>query len=152
MLAAYRRYAALSDAERSLVIETALLMAVIRLGLVGGSVQRVRRLLSACARRPATPQRLDADDVVIIRWAVAAVARRIHGCTCLVQALTADALLARRGFAPEVCFGVRMDPARSPRFEAHAWVRCDEHIVIGATEGGSEFTEMSRFTSARDTL
>ena len=147
MVGAYRRYAALSAPDRGLFLETLILMAVVRVCLAGCSVLRVWRILSGYMRYWPGASRRDRADVARIQWAVSAAARRIPGATCLVRALTAAVLLQRRGLRSEVCLGVRKDP-ESRAFEAHAWVLCEQHVVVGAVDDRSGFSELSRFTSS----
>lgn len=147
MVGAYRRYVALSAPHRELIVETLVLMAVVRACLAGCSVLRVWRILSGYARYWPGASRRDHADVAQIQWAVSVGARRIPGATCLVQALTAAVLLQRRGLRSEVCLGVRKDPA-SRALEAHAWVLCEQHVVVGAGDEQSGFLELSRFTSS----
>jgi hypothetical protein len=148
MVGAYRRYLALSARERGLVLEALLLMALVRVGLAGSSVPRMRRLLSLYTERRRHRGRADREDLQRIQWAVAAGARRIPGATCLVQALTADALLRRHGFPSEMCFGVRKPGTPSRSLEAHAWVLCDRQVVVGALDEQPGFTVLSRFPSS----
>jgi hypothetical protein len=148
MVGAYRRYVALSARERGLVLEALLLMVLVRVGLAGCSVLRVRRMLSLYTERRGSCGGSDRGDLQRIQWAVAAGARRVPGATCLVQALTADALLRRRGFPSEMCLGVRKRGTPSGSFEAHAWVLCDRQLVVGALDEQPGFTVLSRFSSS----
>jgi hypothetical protein len=67
-----------------------------------------------------------------IVWAVAAMARRVPGCTCLVSALALQRLLSRHGHVSELHVGVAR---QGERFSAHAWLVGDGRILIGETEG-----------------
>jgi len=64
-------------------------------------------------------------------WAVRATSRCLPGATCLTQALAAQALLARSGYASQVEIGVNKDDAR---FQAHAWLVCQGEIVLGGPQ------------------
>lgn len=48
---------------------------------------------------------------------------------CLVQALAAQRWLASAGIGSMLCLGVRRDVGAA--FEAHAWLRVDEQVVVG---------------------
>jgi hypothetical protein len=79
-----------------------------------------------------------------IGWAVLAVARRFPvGLTCLAEALAADAMLRGHGFAPRLRFGVRPPRAEYARIEAHAWVECEERIVVGRLDDLAEYTVLA---------
>ena len=67
------------------------------------------------------------------------LARFVPRASCLTQALALQWLLARAGLASELFVGVRQDAAG--RFAAHAWVSCNQRIVLGATT-----TRLSEFT------
>ncbi len=67
------------------------------------------------------------------------LARFVPRASCLTQALALQWLLARAGHASELFVGVRQDGAG--RFAAHAWLSCNQRIVLGATT-----TRLSEFT------
>jgi hypothetical protein len=147
MAGAYRRYVALSARDKGLVLEAVLLLAVVRAGLIGCSILRMRRILSLYTKRRGRRGRADREDLSRIQWAIAAATRRIPGATCLVQALTAEALLQRRGLPSELCLGVRKRDTASKSLEAHAWVLCDREVVTGGGDEQPEFTVLSRLSS-----
>lgn len=63
-------------------------------------------------------------------------------CKCLVQSIAAKLMLSLRHIPSTVYFGVRTD--RSGAFEAHAWLRSGESIVVGRTEH-EQFTVLTHF-------
>jgi hypothetical protein len=70
-----------------------------------------------------------------IVWAVRAVSRYVPNATCLSQALVVQRFLIRSGHRCRLRLGVAKDAIRG--FEAHAWVECDERVVIGESAGES---------------
>ena len=146
MVRAYRRYAALASGDRRLLVEAIVLLAAIQACFRLSSVRNLRRMLSWYARVGARPMRPDMT-VERVGWALAAAAARIPA-TCLVQALTADTLLQRRGFVSEVCLGVRKDGSPARSFEAHAWVQCENRIVVGAVDDQAGYTVLSRLRAS----
>jgi hypothetical protein len=71
------------------------------------------------------------------------LARIVPGASCLTQALALQWLLARAGHGCELLVGVRRDEAG--HFAAHAWVACNERIVLGAAGTRiDDFTELAR--------
>ena len=63
-----------------------------------------------------------------VAWAVSHAVRLVPGAACVAQALAARILLARRGLASEVCYGVgRLDG----RVIAHAWLESGGRVIVG---------------------
>ena len=134
MTPAWRRFAALGGPDRWLVVEAAVLLPLVWTGLRVLPFLQLRRLVDRYVGglHRSAPHREAA--LSRIPWAVDAVADRCPlPAACLVRALVADAMLRRRGFAAQLRVGVRLcgeTPSRS--LEAHAWVECDNRVVIGA--------------------
>jgi hypothetical protein len=122
------KFTALSPAERRLVVGAAGLLAVVRVGLWVLPFRWVHRAVSAFGSRPRS-RHADDPSVERIVWAVGAAAPLVPRATCLVRALTAQALLARRGYASQLRLGASGGPGR--RFEAHAWIERDRRVLIG---------------------
>jgi hypothetical protein len=103
------------------------------------------RFLLEGAREPAGSRGRSAHGpassvaVEMIAWAVAAAARYVPGATCLVQALAAQSMLRRGGYASELHIGVAKGPDRS--FGAHAWLRCGGRVVLGGS-GLGQYTPL----------
>jgi hypothetical protein len=69
--------------------------------------------------------------------------------TCLRQALAADAMLRRYGFASQLRLGVqRHRGPSSTSLQSHAWVECDGAIVVGGIEGLADYAVLDRTRSA----
>jgi len=133
---AWRRLLALGPADRRLLAEALLatLRARFDLRLFPFAALRKRMERSQASRRASaqTPDR--------VAWAVAAVARRLPGTTCLAQSLAAHALLRRRGYRPELHIGVRgRASAAAVPLDAHAWVECDGRVVAGEMDDLAEY-------------
>lgn len=67
-----------------------------------------------------------------VALAVRRSARLVPHATCLTQALAAQYLLARSGHRSTIRIGARRDP--EGRLEAHAWLLCDDVIVLGGSD------------------
>ena len=130
---AWRRLAALDGRDRWLVVEAAVLLPIVWIALRLLPFLQLRRVLdrSAALLRRAVPH--TAAALNRIPWAVNAVADRVPlSATCLVRALVADAMLRRRGFVTQLRLGVRLSGEAPPRsLEAHAWVECNDRVVMG---------------------
>ena len=122
------KFAALSPAERRLFVGAAGFLAAVRVGLWVLPFRWVHGGLAALGNRPPA---LDQSELPIERivWAVGAAAPLVPRATCLVRALAAQALLARRGYASQLRLGVSGASGRP--FEAHAWIERDGRVLIG---------------------
>ena len=136
-MALWRRLRALNATDRRLLAETGLLLLFARIGLWVVPFSALRRALDGSRPSPRAPRAEFPDRVA---WAVAAVARRLPGMTCLVQSLAAHALLQRRGFRPALHIGVRGSGSRAAGpLEAHAWVECGGRVVAGEVADLAEY-------------
>src|SRR5262249_37751526 len=122
------KFVALPPAERRLVVGAAGLLATVRVGLWVLPFRWVHGALCAFGSRRRFAGG-DAPPVERIVWAVGAAACLVPRATCLVRALAAQALLARRGYASQLRLGASRAPGRS--FEAHAWIERDGRVLIG---------------------
>ncbi|MEK6249408.1 MAG: lasso peptide biosynthesis B2 protein [Planctomycetales bacterium] len=88
----------------------------------------------------------DADNDLLLRrvsWAVQAADRHVPWkAKCLIQALAARSMLSRRGVEGTIYLG--MCKTAENEFKAHAWTRCGQRLVSGAT-GHEAFTVVSTF-------
>ena len=123
-----KRFQAMTGGERHLLLEAALLLTLLRLGLRLLPFQTVRGLLARFGADAKAPAASDTETTRRVLWAVTAASCRL-GLTCLPQALAAHTLLARRGLASELRIGVTRTSG-SP-LEAHAWIEDESGILIG---------------------
>jgi hypothetical protein len=99
---------------------------VSRVSLLFMPLSKVRRLV---ARSAAAPQGVSINEVA---WAVAGVSSIVPRANCLCRAVAVEAMLRNAGHQPTIEFGVAKDPTKA--FEGHAWVRCDNRVVIGGPD------------------
>ena len=125
-----KRFLHLPNEERWLLLKAALATTVVRLGLVLISLPKVHHLAESFRWR-----NREAPSPARIGWAVRSVARFLPRSTCLVQAVAAHCLLTRYGYRPVVTIGVTKD--EYDRFGAHAWVTCEDKVVIGGHQLGN---------------
>lgn len=131
MIAAWSGFRALDAERRRLVLEAAVTLALVWVGLRAMPLGQLRRHLDAYSRR--RPARA-ATSTAAIAWAVQAAGRRFPpGRACLVEALAADAMLRRRSYHSEVRLGVRKKTDGS-FLDGHAWVECDGVVVVGGVD------------------
>lgn len=62
---------------------------------------------------------------------------------CLVQALTAQKMLKKRGISTTIYLGVRKD---GNEMKAHAWLRCGEYYVTGGAIR-EQYTVVAKFAN-----
>lgn len=125
-LSKFRR---LSPSERHLLLEAAVLIAAIRVGLALMPLTILQRLLVCVASRLRCVS-ADAMPPQRIAWAVAVAGRFLPGSTCLTRALAAQALLVRRDRQAILRIGVATGRHRA--LAAHAWLESDGEILVGA--------------------
>ncbi len=138
-----RKFNSLPAAERRLLFQSLLLVSAIRLGLWLLTFYKVQRLLRWMTKRRSAnsvPHRDGRPTVARIVWSVKVVSRYIPAASCLVQALAAHTLLNRQGYQASLRVGVAK--GRQGELRAHAWVACQDNIVIGGAESASRFTPL----------
>ncbi len=72
------------------------------------------------------------DLLDVIGWSVPRAATFVFGASCLTQAVTAQLILARKGYRTEIRIGARRDI--QGRFQAHAWLLSNGHVVLGGSQ------------------
>jgi len=128
----------LNPSERGLVIGALFHLAAIRIGLWALPLQQLIKRLPPMAVARDDGRASNALPAERIAWAIRAVSRYLPGTgNCLAQSLTAQTMLARRGYSSQLRIGVAKDD--SGRLKAHAWVECEGKIVIGAA-GAAQYT------------
>jgi len=133
MIARLIKFRQLPVAERRLLLKAGLLLGGTKLGLWLLDFQPLQRLLSRVAKAPVGLRKADKVSVEKVIWAVEMAGRYMpRARTCLTQALTAQALLARRGHPTILHIGV-LTTARE-EFQAHAWLESEGEVVIGSHE------------------
>lgn len=116
--------------ERRLLVEAALVLEVVRLGLRLFPFRVLRRLLGRASYPSCRQQRPSVEDVA---RAVDLMSRHTSGSqTCLTRALALRLLLARRGYPATLHIGVVREGKK--QLQAHAWVESGGRVVIGDHE------------------
>jgi hypothetical protein len=117
--------ARMSRDRRRLLFQAAILSVTTRLLLRSLSLTSLRMFLDGFAKR-IVPAGCSAEEQDVVR-ALSAVNRRLGG-TCLMNALTAQALLGRYGYPVKLRIGASR---QNGGFAAHAWVERNGQVVIG---------------------
>jgi hypothetical protein len=152
MIATLRKVCSLDPADRRLLFEAIVLLAIAWVGLQllrYATTEAVLRHLAARAPASGPTDTAEAAGVGVVgrvRWSVTAAASRMPGAnSCLTKALAVRTMLARRAIDAELRFGVRGRPAKSD--PAHAWVECRGGIVIGEAPDLPHYTALSMWRS-----
>lgn len=138
--ASFASWRRLSSADRGLLVEATLRLAVARLALLIPF-----RFVSPHLGAPMQETSDDGADRALLRrvsWAIGAVSRRAPWrCRCLEQGIAAKMMLRRRRLPNTLYLGL----ARGERqLEAHAWLRSGTVYVTGG-EGRERFSVVSTF-------
>lgn len=148
---ALQKLAALSWADRWLLVQVFVLLGIARLTLKVVPFRRLARHLGPLqveSVAEAPPEHL--AQAWRMGQAIARVAPRTPWTSnCFPQALAAKFWLRRRGIPSTLYLGVALnragsDASTSPGMEAHAWLRCGSFIVTGG-RGNERFTVTARF-------
>ena len=136
----------LPPARRTALPEALAAVVLVRLGLWFLPWRVLERVAGRppSARMSVGSEQTTAQDVA---WAVRRVSRAVPRATCLTQALAAQILLSRRGYASRLRIGVARAPGA--RLRAHAWLESDGLIVIGGA-GVEAYTPLSAAPAADD--
>jgi hypothetical protein len=127
-----RKFIALVPAERRVVREALVAVAVMRLATWTMPFERVRAVVDRMRSRSgrAFSEKPARDRIA---WAVNAAGNLVPaGSNCLVRALAAEVMLGRYGYPAELRIGVA-NPAVGG-FKAHAWLESEGIVVIGDFE------------------
>ena len=143
----WRAFTSLDPEARGLVVEAAMLLGFVSIGLRTMPFGSLRRTLDRYAARRPRERRSSRSDV---GWAVNAAGRRLPGRTCLIEALAADVMLRRRGYEPRLQLGVRKSSDPSRPVDAHAWIECDGEIVVGGLDTLALYTLQRDADPGRD--
>jgi hypothetical protein len=135
----WRRFRALSRAERRLLLEVWVLLGGISVVLALTDYPRTRRALEGLMPRTVitrTPAAEDLDYAMRIGSLARIAGRHLPlNASCLRQSLLVWWLLRRRGLAPVLRIGVNKDQG----FAAHAWVELDHRPVNDAADVAERF-------------
>jgi hypothetical protein len=128
-----------------LLAEAAVTLGIVQFAVLTLPFRTLRRMLVDTPRVSTGGRSPDVNRATReIAQAVAAVARRWPWqSTCLSDALTAHAMLRRRGHASEVRVGVRLNDASAARLDSHAWLECNGQVVLGRLENLEDYSTLT---------
>lgn len=132
------RLAALIQAYGLLVLHSLLVVCIVRVALSVTTYRKIAQWMPAIADRHVSETR-----VRHILRAVVSVAKYVPKASCLTQALSAQYLCGKAGYATSVMIGVAKNKVND--IEAHAWLARDGRVLIGGT-----LEEIGRYTPIAD--
>ena len=136
-MSATQKFLRLSATEQRLLIQAAVLLGGIRIGLRLLPFRTVRSLVAQLASSSLRSHRINRCSTDRLIWAVTKASRYVPGATCMTQALTAEVLLTHHGHPAHLRVGFAK--AEEGKLEGHAWLESRGRIVVGGEE-------VSRFT------
>lgn len=144
-----RKFLHLSPGERQLLLGTFVWLGLVRLGLWLLSFPTLRQLLASISRANSVGEpKFCVPTTGKIVWAVNVSSRYMPGgAKCLARALTAQVLMSRRGYSPQLRIGVAK--GEEGQLEAHAWVESQGQVVIGYLGDMARFTPLPAFEGGR---
>ncbi len=143
-----RKFLHLNQRDCRLLVNAAILLGTIRLGLWLLPFQTLRRLLARMTQTATELQQPNQASVGRVVWAVEVVSRYTPGgVKCLARALATQVLLGRRGHLTQLRIGVAKN--EEGKLEAHAWVESQGKVVIGRLRDLSRFTPLPSLEGER---
>jgi Transglutaminase-like superfamily len=133
------KFLSLSPIEQRLLLQAALWLGLITLGLRVFSFQTIRRWLAGMARGPVVLTHTQPSPEQVT-WGVRVASRYIPVATCLPQALAAQMLLKQKGYPAFLRVGIAK--GEQGQLEAHAWVESYGQIIIGDLKNLGRYTQL----------
>jgi hypothetical protein len=139
MLRKISKFARLERRDQGLFIEAYARLALTRAAIGALPFKRLVRNLEHRQHAVAPP--LDSVQMELA-LAIGGAVRSAAGNTpwesaCLVQALSAQRMLEKRGIGGVFHLGAAMDKAANEKLRAHAWLVCGDRVITG--EAGHEY-------------
>jgi hypothetical protein len=130
-----RKFRSRTWREIGFVAESFVLLGVIRAAILLFPFRKLTGIMGLTqGDGPSSAEAIMSVNPTAIGWAVqAAAARTPWESACLVQALTGMAMLSRRGIKATLYLGVAKDESGTETMAAHAWLRCGDTILTGAS-------------------
>jgi hypothetical protein len=142
-----RKFTALSTEEKKLFLEAYMMLGVMRAAILTVSFKRLTRSLEHYTQQSdlETLTQTQQERAIIIGQAIMrAAAYTPWESACLVQSLTAQKMLQKRGIAGVFYLGAMKDEESKEKMKAHSWTQCGDVIITGR-KGHEEFTVLSVF-------
>ena len=98
----------------------------------------IKNLVESISTNSNQKEKYSKDDIA---WAIETASNYVIGAKlCLVKSFAAQILLAKNNYKSNIHFGVTVDSKKE--LEAHAWVECNEKIIVGKTNDFLRYTPL----------
>ncbi len=147
MLTKIRKFTKLSSEEKKLFLEAYTTLGMMRTAILTLSFKRLTRSLDHTAKKQEITALNDVEMDIAVKVGQAITRAAVYTpwkSACLVQSLTAQKMLKKRGIPGVFYLGVAKDDESEEKMKAHAWTQCGEAIITGAV-GYETFTVLSVF-------
>ncbi|MEG2786607.1 MAG: lasso peptide biosynthesis B2 protein [Romboutsia sp.] len=135
----------ISTKDKLLFLEAFFLTGIIRLKILKVPFKQVKKSLGTYNEE--SQQTVDIKYYKLsrkIRWVVNTISKYTPWeSLCLVQAMTAQKMLKKRGVATTLYLGINKD--KNNEMTAHAWIRCGQMYVTGGD--GTGYATVAKFTN-----
>lgn len=147
MLNKIRKFIKLSFEEKKLFAEAYMTLGLMRAAILTISFKRLTRSLEHFKNRSEVMPLNDKEMKTAISVGQAIIRASAHTpweSACLVQSLTAQKMLQKRGVPGVFYLGASKDEENKEKMKAHAWSQCGDIIITGGN-GHESFTVLSVF-------
>lgn len=122
--------------EKKLLILSALLLVASKISLSLFSFKSLLNYIDSLKQKPESKKTYNISEEKIV-WAVEVAGKYVPYATCLVRAITAQALLKKYGFSSDLRIGILKND--KGKIDAHAWIERHGKIIIGNLDDLSRF-------------
>lgn len=145
-LSRIKKFLTLSMKERTALVEAFCISGLVRFAILFIQFRKLVTFLGKYREETTTEvANNQMETIARVTWAVQKISDRTPWQSkCLVKALTAQLMLARRKISSTLYLGVAKD--ENNRLLAHAWLRSGKMIITGARECAA-FKEVGRFAN-----
>lgn len=147
MLKKIQRFVQLTNEEKKLFLEAYMMLGIMRAAILTISFKRLTRSLNHQKSKSTMLQLSDNEmetALLVGQIITRTAAHTPWESTCLVQSLTAQKMLQKRGIPGVFYLGAVKDEENKEKMKAHAWSQCGETIITGG-KGHEAFTVLSVF-------
>lgn len=147
MLRKIQKFIKLTSEEKKLFLEAYMILGMMRAAILTVSFKRLTRSLDHQKSKGKMIQLSDDEMKTALsvgQMITKAAAHTIWESACLVQSLTVQRMLQKRGIAGVFYLGIAKDKNVEENMKAHAWSQCGDVILTGG-QGHEAFTVVSVF-------
>ena len=147
MIYKLKKFINLSNEEKKLFLEAYVTLGMMRIAILTISFKYLTRSLEHVAEKKEL-QKLSEKEMIMAQKVGESIMRASAytpwESACLVQSLTAQKMLQKRGIPGVFYLGAMKDEAEKSKMKAHAWSQCGDTIITGGS-GHEYFTVLSVF-------